>query len=84
VEELTGPFDLISSRAFASLSDFTRWSTQALASHGVWLAMKGKHPQEEIDVLDPAIAQVFHVEPLTVPSLDAERCIVWMRAPATA
>jgi 16S rRNA (guanine527-N7)-methyltransferase len=27
-----------------------------------------------------ALANVFHVEPLTVPGLDAKRCIVWMQA----
>jgi 16S rRNA (guanine527-N7)-methyltransferase len=78
VETLTGPFDVISSRAFASLPDFVNWSATALAPAGVWLAMKGKHPQAEIDVL-PSTAEVFHVEPLHVPGLDAERCIVWMR-----
>jgi len=44
----------------------------------VWLAMKGKHPEDEIDAL-PADVVVFHVEQLAVPGLDAERCIVWMR-----
>ena len=78
VETLPGPYDLICSRAFASLADFTRWSRQALRPGGVWLAMKGKRPDAEIDAL-PADTQVFHVEPLTVPGLDAERCIVWMR-----
>ncbi|MDY0107795.1 MAG: 16S rRNA (guanine(527)-N(7))-methyltransferase RsmG [Giesbergeria sp.] len=78
VETLTAPFDVVSCRAFASLADFTRWSRSALAPHGVWLAMKGKHPEDELAEL-PADVQVFHVEPLQVPGLDAERCIVWMR-----
>ncbi len=78
VESLTGPFEVICSRAFASLPDFTAWSRQALAPGGVWLAMKGKHPAEELAAL-PADVQVFHVEPLSVPGLEAERCIVWMR-----
>lgn len=78
VEALAGPFDVVSSRAFASLPEFTAWSRQALAPGGVWLAMKGKHPADEIAALPPEVA-VFHVEPLTVPGLDAERCIVWMR-----
>jgi 16S rRNA (guanine527-N7)-methyltransferase len=42
------------------------------------MAMKGKHPQGEIDAL-PADVGVFHVEPLTVPGLAVERCMVWMR-----
>ena len=85
VETLAGPFDVVGSRAFASLVDFTTWSQAALAPQGVWMAMKGKHPAEEMAVL-PAGVAVFHVEQLTVPGLDAERCIVWMRksAPATA
>jgi len=78
VETLGGPFDVICCRAFASLPDFVIWSRGALAEQGVWMAMKGKHPQAEIDGL-PADVQVFHVEPLTVPGLDVERCMVWIR-----
>lgn len=78
VETLAGPYDVVSSRAFASLADFTAWSRDALAPEGVWLAMKGKLPQDEITAL-PADVQVFHVEPLHVPQLQAERCIVWLR-----
>lgn len=79
VETLATAFDIISCRAFASLPDFVTWSRAALAApHGVWLAMKGKHPEDEIASL-PADVNVFHVEPLTVPGLAAERCIVWMR-----
>ena len=83
VENLDGPFDVVSCRAFAALADFTAWSRQALAPHAVWLAMKGRHPHDEIAAL-PAGVQVFHVEPLAVPGLDAERCIVWMRPAAGA
>ena len=78
VESLTQPFDVVCSRAFASLLDFTSWSKSALASHGVWMAMKGKHPDLELAVL-PESVKVFHVEQLQVPGLDAERCIIWMR-----
>ncbi len=79
VETLTGPFDVICCRAFASLPDFVNWSRGALAGQGVWMAMKGKQPQAEIEGL-PADVHVFHVEPLTVPGLDVERCMVWMRS----
>ncbi|WP_454707753.1 16S rRNA (guanine(527)-N(7))-methyltransferase RsmG [Delftia acidovorans] len=78
VEQLTTRYPLISCRAFASLVDFTSWSRQALEEGGTWLAMKGKHPDDEIAAL-PADVQVFHVEPLKVPGLDAERCILWLR-----
>ena len=79
VENLTDKYDVISSRAFASLVDFTQWSAQALAEQGVWMGMKGKHPAEEMAALPSSVA-VFHVEQLAVPGLEAERCIVWMRA----
>ncbi len=78
VESLKEPYDVVSSRAFASLLDFTNWSAAALAEQGVWMAMKGKHPAEEMAAL-PAGVKVFHVEQLQVPGLGAERCIVWMR-----
>ena len=78
VESIDEPFDVICSRAFASLRDFTKWSDSALAAKGVWMAMKGKHPVDELVALSLSI-EVFHVEQLKVPGLDAERCMVWMR-----
>lgn len=78
VENLRGPYQVVASRAFASLADFTSWSRAALAEEGVWMALKGKHPADEIAAL-PAEIEVFHVEQLSVPALDAERCIVWMK-----
>ena len=81
VESLTDPYAVVTARAFASLADFTQWSQGALAEQGVWMAMKGKNPQAEVAQL-PADIEVFHVEPLVVPGLDAERCIVWMRKAA--
>jgi len=81
VESLAGPFDVMTSRAFASLVDFTQWSRKALSPEGVWMAMKGKQPAPELAALatDAPEVDVFHVEPLVVPGLDAERCLVWMR-----
>ncbi len=78
VESLKEPYDVVSSRAFASLPDFTNWSGAALAEQGIWMGMKGKHPADEMAAL-PASVKVFHVEQLQVPGLGAERCIVWMR-----
>lgn len=72
-----GSFDVVCSRAFASLVDFTNWSTDALAAGGVWMALKGKHPADELAAL-PASLEVLETEPLTVPGLDAERCICWI------
>lgn len=78
IESLDGAYEVIGSRAFASLADFVTGSAQVLAPDGVWMAMKGKAPDDEVAEL-PANANVFHVEQLRVPGLDAERCIVWMQ-----
>lgn len=79
VEQLQRPgFDLVASRAFASLADFSALTRRHLQPGGCWVAMKGKVPKEEIAAL-PADVEVFHVEPLQVPGLDAQRCLVWMR-----
>jgi 16S rRNA (guanine527-N7)-methyltransferase len=78
VETLSGPFDVIGSRAFAPLPDFVNWTWDALADKGVWMAMKGRLPEEEMSDLPPAV-QVFHVEQLHVPGLNAERCMIWMK-----
>ena len=78
VEAVQDKFDVITSRAFASLADFTEWSAPALAEGAVWLAMKGKRPDDEIAALPPGV-EVFHVEQLQVPGLGAERCLLWLR-----
>ena len=83
VENIAEPFDVICSRAFASLTDFTSWSAKALAQGGVWMALKGKYPADELSVL-PAGVSVFHVEQLMVPGLDADRCIAWLRSSLVA
>jgi len=79
VEAMTGSgFDIITSRAFASLADFVRLTRMHLLPGGVWVAMKGQRPDAELAAL-PVDVDVFHVEPLQVPGLDAQRCLVWMR-----
>jgi 16S rRNA (guanine527-N7)-methyltransferase len=78
-EALAGePFDLIVSRAFASLPDFVSLTRRHVGAGSVWLAMKGQLPAEELDALPKAV-DVFHVEQLAVPGLDAARCLIWMR-----
>jgi 16S rRNA (guanine527-N7)-methyltransferase len=79
VEQLgVAPFDLITSRAFASLADFTALTRRHLAPCGAWMAMKGRAPDDEIAALPPDVG-VFHVEPLQVPGLGAQRCLIWMQ-----
>lgn len=78
VEQLKGQYDVITSRAFASLLDFVTLTQALLAPGAVWMAMKGKVPVDEQAVL-PNSVEVFHVEPLVVPQLEAERCVIWMR-----
>lgn len=78
---LSAQADVVTSRAFASLADFCAWTRHHLAPHGAWLAMKGKHPHDEVTALPPDVT-VFHVEQLQVPNLDAERCAIWMKPTA--
>jgi len=78
VESCSGQYDIVTSRAFASLSDFVELTRHLLAPGGIWMAMKGKNPTEELREL-PSDVEVFHVEQLEVPGLDAERCLIWIR-----
>lgn len=71
-------FDVVTARAFATLADLVRLTAPHLESGGIWLAMKGQDPVDERAVL-PSAVDVFHVEPLVVPGLEARRCLVWMR-----
>lgn len=71
--------DVVVSRAFASLLDFATLAGSHVAAHGTLLAMKGKHPIDEIEALHAATSwRVQRVEPVHVPGLDAERCLVWI------
>ena len=70
-------YDIVTCRAFASLPLLVGLTKELLASHGVWVAMKGVVPDDEIAAL-PGDVGVFHVEPIEVPGLDARRCLVWM------
>jgi 16S rRNA (guanine527-N7)-methyltransferase len=67
-------FDVITSRAFASLPDFVRLTERLLNPAGVWLAMKGKVPVDEIEKL--GTTRSIDVMSLQVPGLHAERCIL--------
>jgi 16S rRNA (guanine527-N7)-methyltransferase len=79
VQELavSDKFDVITSRAFADLSDFVNWSSHLLAEGGRYIALKGVAPQDEQQRL-PAAWRVTKVEPLQVPRLGAERHLVFI------
>lgn len=83
VETLKGQhWPVIASRAFASLNDFVTATRDLLSGDGCWLAMKGKVPDDEIAQLDTQLS--VHVEPLQVPLLQAQRCLVWIEPGASA
>ncbi|MGJ7915104.1 16S rRNA (guanine(527)-N(7))-methyltransferase RsmG [Massilia sp. LXY-6] len=75
--QVSDKFDVITSRAFADLSDFVNWSSHLLAEGGCYIALKGVAPQEEQQRL-PAAWRVSKVEPLQVPRLGAERHLVFI------
>jgi 16S rRNA (guanine527-N7)-methyltransferase len=79
VQEVQVPrqFDVITSRAFADLSDFVNWSGQLLAEGGKFIALKGVAPPDEQERL-PGEWKVSELRPLTVPGLDAERHLVFI------
>ncbi|TFW27208.1 16S rRNA (guanine(527)-N(7))-methyltransferase RsmG [Duganella callida] len=76
--EVKTKFDVITSRAFADLSDFVNWSGHLLAEGGQFIALKGTAPAEERERL-PAPWKVQKLEPLQVPGLDAERHLVFIK-----
>jgi 16S rRNA (guanine527-N7)-methyltransferase len=76
------PFDVITSRAFADLSDFVEWSQHLLADGGRFIALKGTAPQDERERL-PGDWKVRDLQPLRVPGLDAERHLVFVERSVT-
>ena len=75
--QVSDKFDVITSRAFADLSDFVNWSSHLLADGGRYIALKGVAPRDEQERL-PAEWKVDKVEPLDVPRLGAERHLVFI------
>jgi len=72
------PYDIVLSRAFASLKDMLHWCEHLVDSDGQFLALKGQFPQSEIDEVSDHF-QVVNTENITVPNLDGERHLVWLR-----
>ncbi len=69
------PFDSVIARALGTLSEFVRVAGHLAGPGGRLLAMKGKVPEAEIREL-PAAWKAVAVHPVSVPGLDAERCLV--------
>ena len=78
IERLSGQYDLITSRAFANLQDFVDLTRHLIKPDGLWLAMKGAVPEDEISCL-PADASVAEVLPMEVPGLGEARHLVVMK-----
>ena len=72
-------FDAVVSRAFAELADFVQGARHLVSPEGTMLAMKGVHPFDELSRL-PAGCRVERVVELTVPTLEAKRHLVLLKA----
>jgi 16S rRNA (guanine527-N7)-methyltransferase len=68
-------FDLITSRAFSDLKEFVTLTRHLLKPAGLWLAMKGLYPNEEIAALPPGV-KVSADHALVVPGLEASRHLI--------
>jgi len=77
-ESVSGEFDCVTARAFATLSDMLAWGGHLLGPEGRWLALKGRFPQDELDTM-PAGFEIEAVHRLDVPGLEAERHVVVIR-----
>ena len=80
--EVAQKFDVITSRAFADLSDFVTWSGHLLEQGGQFIALKGTAPAEERERL-PEPWKVQKLQPLQVPGLEAERHLVFIKSEQT-
>ena len=77
-------FEVVTSRAFATLQDFAELAGETVEKNGILLAMKGKIPHEEITTLETESNwYVEEIETLKVPQLSAQRCLVWMKQKGT-
>src|SRR5690606_116370 len=75
--------DIVVSRAFASLPDFAGLAGRHVAPDGHLIAMKGREPHDEADALTQTAWWISRIETLSVPELNAQRCLVWMSRQGT-
>ncbi|MBD9656753.1 16S rRNA (guanine(527)-N(7))-methyltransferase RsmG [Pseudomonas sp. PDM12] len=72
------PFSGICSRAFSSLEDFSSWTRHLGDGHTQWLAMKGVHPDDELQAL-PADFSLTATHVLKVPGCQGQRHLLILR-----
>jgi 16S rRNA (guanine527-N7)-methyltransferase len=65
-------FSGIISRAFSSLADFTNWTRHLGDTNSHWLAMKGVHPDDELQAL-PEDFRLDSCQILKVPGCQGQR-----------
>jgi len=73
-------FDMVISRAVASLEVLYQQAIHVLAPGGRMLFMKGTLPGDEMKDFAPG-RETLHIEQLQVPGLDAERHLIWFEQP---
>lgn len=73
------PFDIVVSRAFSSLADLVQLTAHLVQPKGVWLALKGAYPADEVAALAATPVELVSAGKLRVPSLDAERHLLTLR-----
>ncbi len=79
IEDVRGQYEVVTSRAFSSLKNFVTLAGSCVRGGGVMLALKGKAPDDEIGELAGTDWAVSEIVPVTVPRLEAERCVVVLR-----
>lgn len=77
IEAHAGSYQVITSRAFASLVDFVTHSQSKLADNGIICAMKGVEPVDEIQALQHEWQ--INTQVLTVPELDESRHLIYLQ-----
>ena len=68
-------FDIVTSRAFASLNDMVQGTQHLLAENGEYWAMKGVYPEQELADCQDLLGQV-DVHSLNVANCEGERHLV--------
>jgi 16S rRNA (guanine527-N7)-methyltransferase len=73
-------FDTVIARALASIPKLLELAGQLVSEEGVFLALKGKHPAQELEPIDELPGWKYEVTDVTVPGLESHaRHVVCLR-----